>query len=148
VAGPDPVGQWRVTLPGEDSIRAATPLDRSAWITWTPRISHLALPLYAVRDGLFANDEPWQLRYPVDARAVSVAVDPEKGTITQSLSAADVGLSVAREVPLEDYARDLTRRSLRSAWISESRRRIDNVPSTIDRETARGPFSNSSTPTA
>lgn len=137
----DSTRQWRVSIPAEDSIRAKTPLDRSAWITWTPRISHLALPLYAVRDGLFAGNEPWQLKYPIDARTVSVAVDPAKGTITQSLSAADVGLDVALEVPIEDYARDLTRRSLRAAWITESRRRIANVPTDIDRTGARGPFS-------
>src|SRR5688500_4053175 len=37
-------GGWRVIVPREDSLRAAAiPVDRSAWITWTPRVSKLAL---------------------------------------------------------------------------------------------------------
>ncbi len=85
-----------------------------------------------LRNGPFTPDEPWQLRYPLDARSVRVAVDPVKGTITQSLSAADVDLVRAREVPLEDYARDLTARNLRRAWVEQSRSRIDHIPATLD----------------
>jgi len=109
-------GGWRVVISVEDSLRAAAiQVDRSSWITWTPRISKLALPMELLRDGLFASDEPWQLRYPVDARSVRVDVDAVNGTITQSLSAADVALDRVREIPLEDYAKDLTARNLRRA---------------------------------
>jgi hypothetical protein len=134
-------GGWRVVVPREDSLRAAAiPLYRSAWISWTPRVSKLALPMNLLRDGLFTPDEPWHLRYPIDARAVRVAVDPVKGTITQSLSAADVALDRAREIPLEDYAKDLTALNLRREWVAQSSRRINNIPATLDREGNRGPL--------
>lgn len=135
-------GGWRVIVPREDSLRAAAiPVDRSAWITWTPRVSKLALPMDLIRDGLFTPDEPWQLRYPLDARSVRVAVDPVKGTITQSLTAADVDLDRVREVPLEEYAKDLTAQNLRRVWVEESSRRIDNIPVALEREQNRGPLS-------
>ncbi|MEO6463405.1 MAG: hypothetical protein ABIP29_10050, partial [Candidatus Eisenbacteria bacterium] len=135
-------GGWRVVVPREDSLRAAAiAVDRSAWITWTPRVSKLALPMDMLRNGPFTPDEPWQLRYPLDARSVRVAVDPVKGTISQSLSAADIDLARSREVPLEEYARDLTARNLRREWVEQSRTRIDRVPPTFDRGQGPGKLS-------
>ncbi|MGH7725242.1 MAG: cell surface protein SprA [Candidatus Eiseniibacteriota bacterium] len=107
-------------------------LDRTAWVSWTPRVRTLALPRFQYAGELFTDEEASPLRYPVDARAVAVSVDPEAGTVQTSLSAADVPLSPARSVTFEDYARELTASGLRRTWVRESRTRIDNKPADVD----------------
>ncbi|MEP7027273.1 MAG: hypothetical protein ABI960_01635 [Candidatus Eisenbacteria bacterium] len=115
-------------------------LDRTSWITWTPRVSRLAIPRFLVGELPFEPAEPWQLRYQLDARTVQLTVDPEKGTVKTALTAADVPLSEAREIPFEDYARELTTLNLRRTWISESAARIDRKPTQIGLQGKRGPF--------
>jgi hypothetical protein len=104
---------------------ARAPLDRSSWITWTPRVSRLAIPRFQAGDAPFAPAEGWQLKYPLDARTVQLSVDPEKGVVRTALTAGDVALGEPREVSFEDYARELTTLNLRRRWITESMARID-----------------------
>jgi hypothetical protein len=49
-------------------------LDRSSWILWTPRVSRLAIPRFLAGDAPFSPGEGWQLKYPLDARTVQLAV--------------------------------------------------------------------------
>src|SRR5206468_1807235 len=93
------------------------PLEHGAWIGWTPRASKLALPLYQVSSDVFSKESAWALRYPIDARAVQVAVTPESGTVRTSLAAADVPLSPDRQLSFQEYARELTDLNLRRAWV-------------------------------
>jgi cell surface protein SprA len=60
--------------------------------------------------------------------------------VRTSLTAADVALGEAREVPLGDYARELTGQSLRREWVTQSIARINHVPTTADAQTKKGPL--------
>jgi len=116
------------------------PLDRSSWILWTPRVSRLAIPRFLAGDAPFAPMEGWQLKYPLDARTVQLSVDPERGVVRTSLSAADVPLGEAREVPLDAYARELTGQSLRREWVTQSMARINHVPAEAEAQGKKGPL--------
>ena len=120
--------------------RVEAPLDRSAWITWTPRVSKLAIPRFLTGDAPFSPGEGWQLKYPLDARTVQLSVDPERGVVKTTLTAADVDLGQASEVPLTDYARELTGSSLRRAWVDQSLQRINHVPEEAATQSKQGPL--------
>src|SRR4029079_8218527 len=115
-----------------------TPLDRSSWILWTPRVSRLAIPRFLAGDAPFSPGEGWQLKYPLDARTVQLSVDPERGVVRTSLTAADVPLGQASEVPLTDYARALPGSSLRREWVSQSLARINHVPEETANQAKKG----------
>src|SRR4029079_6317505 len=117
-----------------------TPLDRSSWILWTPRVSRLAIPRFLAGDAPFSPGEGWQLKYPLDARTVQLSVDPERGVVSASLTAADVPLGEAREVPLDAYARELTGLSLRREWVTQSMARINHVPAEAEAQGKKGPL--------
>jgi hypothetical protein len=128
---PEPFGPVRPAPP---------PLDRSAWITWTPRVSRLAIPRFQAGESPFAPAEGWQLKYPLDARTVQLSVDPEKGVVRTTLTAGDVPIGEAREVPLDEYAKELTTLNLRRVWVSESMVRIDHKPVEANVQGKTGPL--------
>jgi hypothetical protein len=138
-AVPDSVPPRREGPPFMPS-RLLKPLDRSSWITWTPRLSKLAIPRFIVGDTPFAPGEGWQLKYPLDARSVQLSVDPERGVVRTTYSAADVALGEAREVPLDQYARELSGLSLRREWVTQSSARINHVPELAASQGKSGPL--------
>jgi hypothetical protein len=80
---------------------------------------------------LYGKDTPKDqiLQPQLDARTVQVSVDPDKGTITSALTAAEVPLGPQRTETIEDYANRMLTTSMRKEWVDQSAQRINQVPS-------------------
>jgi hypothetical protein len=70
-----------------------------------------------MKGDLYGKDEAKAaiLQPQLDARTVQVSVDPDKGTITSALAAADVPLGPQRTETIEDYADRMFATTFRSA---------------------------------
>ncbi|HEV8481193.1 MAG TPA: hypothetical protein VGR66_10405, partial [Candidatus Eisenbacteria bacterium] len=111
----------------------------SPYLGWTPWIPMGWFPPYAMKGDLFGNDNNTSLLQPqIDARTVQVSVDPDKGTITSSLSAADVPLGPLRTETIEDYASRMLATGMRQEWVNQSLQRINQVPTDIAANTRPG----------
>jgi hypothetical protein len=78
------------------------------------------------------------LKPQLDARTVQVSVDPDKGTITSSLHAADVPLGPQRTETMDEYANRMVATSLRKQWVDQSEQRINQVPTAAGINTRPG----------
>src|SRR5262249_35486275 len=116
----------------------ATP-SNTPYLGWTPWIPMGWFPPYLMKGDLFGSGNNREILKPqIDARTVQVSVDPDNGTITSSLSAADVPLGPTRTETIDQYASRMLATGFRQEWVDQSLQRINQVPTEAASNTRPG----------